>query len=114
MNNDIEELKNFILDCLHEKKADNIETLELSDNIPLAKYMIFASGRSRKNISAVAEYIMLELKDKHKLLVNAEGRGHSDWVLIDAGDIIIHLFQPEAREEYKLKELWIEKIKINK
>jgi ribosome-associated protein len=80
--------------------------LELSDKIPLAKYMIFANGRSVKNISAIAEHVVYELKHTAKWPAFAEGLNHSDWVLLDAGDVIVHIFHPEAREKFKLEELW--------
>lgn len=100
------ELKDLIVKSLEEKKAENIIVLPLSDQIPLAKYMIFASGRSVKNIKAIAEYVSLELKHKTSWPAQIEGFGNADWVLLDAGDIIVHIFHPEARERFKLEELW--------
>ena len=99
-------LKDFIVKLLEDKKAENISVLELTDKIPRAKYMIFASGRSTKNISAIAEHIIFELKHQGKWAVNAEGLNNSDWVLLDAGDVIVHVFHPEAREKFKVEELW--------
>jgi ribosome-associated protein len=100
------ELKDLIVKSLEEKKAENIIVLPLSDQIPLAKYMIFASGRSVKNIRAIAEYVALELKHKTSWPAQIEGLGNSDWVLLDAGDVIVHIFHPEARDRFKLEELW--------
>lgn len=105
-------LKDFIVKLLEDKKAENINILELSDKIPLAKYMIFASGRSTKNISAIAEHVIHELKHQAKWTVTAEGLNHSDWVLLDAGDVIVHIFHPEAREKFKVEELWQKRGKI--
>ena len=104
-----EKLKDFILKCLDEKNATNVTCMEIQGEVPLADYMIFASGRSVKNIRAIGEYIALELK--HKLQWNAivEGMQGSDWILLDAGNIIVHLFHPEAREQLKLEEFWSEK-----
>lgn len=101
----VEEIKDFIVECLEEKKAEGIIVMHLSNNI-LAKYMIIASGRSIKNIGAIADYISLELKRKEGININTEGIGNSDWVLIDAGDIIVHIFHPESRNRFKLEELW--------
>ena len=107
--NTADQLKKLIIKGLEEKKAENIVTLSLSDNIPLAKYMIFASGRSVKNVKAIAEHIALQLKTKSNCTVQIEGLANSDWVLIDVGDIIIHIFHPQTRERFKLEELWQER-----
>jgi ribosome-associated protein len=110
MINTADELKDLIVKSLEDKKAENITVLPLSDKIPLAKYMIFASGRSIKNIGAIAEYVALELKHKTNWPAHVEGLGNSDWILLDAGDIIVHIFHPEARERFKLEELWGKRI----
>jgi len=101
-----EELKDFIVAALDNKKAESINVIELGNKTSLAKYMIFATGRSAKNISAIADYITLEIKHHSNVRTIIEGLGSADWVLIDAGDVIVHLFHPEARERYKLEELW--------
>ena len=71
--------------------------------------MLFASGRSAKNIQAIAEFTAIELKKELKWKADVEGLKGSDWVLLDAGDVIVHLFHPEARERLKLEELWDKK-----
>lgn len=101
-----EELKDFIIKALEEKKAENITIIDLANKTSLAKYMIFATGRSTKNISAIADFVSLEIKHNTNLKTTIEGLGGSEWVLLDAGDIIVHLFHPEAREHFKLEELW--------
>lgn len=106
MSNKADSLKNFIINCLEEKKAENILPIELSAKQTLASFMIFASGRSVKNIRAIAEYIELELKHKMSYQANVEGIKGSDWVLVDAGEVVVHLFHPEAREKLKLEEFW--------
>jgi len=106
MLNNSDELKEFIIKKLEDKNAQNITVLELGDQVPLAKYMIFANGRSTKNISAIAEHVVYELKHNAKCPAFVEGLNHSDWVLLDAGDVIVHIFHPEAREKFKLEELW--------
>jgi ribosome-associated protein len=100
------ELKDFIVHCLEEKKAENVVVLDLGDKTPLAKYMIFASGRSIKNISAIAEYIAFELKHKASFKANIESLHNSGWVLIDAGDIIVHVFDPDSRQIFRLEDMW--------
>lgn len=104
-----EELKDFILKCLEEKNAENISCIKIENKTPIAEYMIFASGRSVKNIQAIAEFTAIELKKELKWKADVEGLKGSDWVLLDAGDIIVHLFHPETRERLKLEELWNKK-----
>jgi ribosome-associated protein len=101
-----EELKDCILKALDDKKAENINVMSLENKTSLAQYMIFATGRSTKNISAIADYIADEIKHNSNIKTVIEGLGGSEWVLLDAGDIIVHLFNGEAREHYRLEELW--------
>lgn len=103
------ELKDFIVAILEDKNAQNITVLKLANEVPLATYMIFASGRSVKNISAIAEHVIYELKHNAKWPVSTQGLNNSDWVLLDAGDVIVHIFHPEAREKFRLEELWEKK-----
>lgn len=104
-----EELRDFILENLEKKNAINVTCMEIKNEVPLADYMIFASGRSVKNIRSIAEYVALQLK--HELQWNAyvEGMANSDWIVLDAGNVIVHLFHPEAREHIKLEEFWEER-----
>jgi ribosome-associated protein len=104
-----EQLKDFILKCLEDKNAADVSCIKLENETPLAEYMIFASGRSVKNIKAIAEYAAMELKNELKWQASVEGLKGSDWILLDAGEVIVHLFHPEAREHYKLEELWDKK-----
>ena len=101
-----EELKEFILKALDDKKAEDIAVIYLSGKTELAKYMIFATGRSTKNISAIADHIATEIKHNSSIKTVIEGMGGSNWVLIDAGDVITHLFNQEARQHLKLEEMW--------
>lgn len=102
----VDQLKDFVITCLEDKKADNIVIVNLSGKTELAHYMVFASGRSTKNIAGIAEYLSLEIKHKTNYTARLEGLGNSDWVLIDLGDIIVHIFHPEARDRFKLEEMW--------
>ncbi|ADE30377.1 ribosome silencing factor [Rickettsia prowazekii] len=106
MKKETEELKLFILECLIEKKAEDIEVIDLRGKNKLADYIIFASGRSTKNVGAIAEYVALALKNNACINSNIEGLGKSEWVLIDAGAILINIFYPEVREHFKLEEIW--------
>ena len=99
-------LKDFIIECIEEKKASDIIVIDLRDKSYITKYMIIASGRSIKNITAIADYVSLELKHKHGLSTGLEGIGGSEWVLVDAGDVILHMFCAEMREHLQLEKLW--------
>lgn len=106
MIQNIEDLKEFIKTCLEDKKAENIHIIDLGNNMPLARYIIIASGRSVKNVAAIADYVSEEVKKNSSINVGIEGRGTSDWVLVDCGDIIVHIFHPEARNRFRIEELW--------
>lgn len=100
-----EELKDFILKSLDDKKAANIQLIDLKDS-SLARYMIIASGTSKRNVAAMGENLSLEIKKDSNLNIGLEGFETSEWVLVDCGDIVVHLFYPETRERFKLEELW--------
>ncbi|MDF2965392.1 MAG: Iojap-related protein [Rickettsiaceae bacterium] len=107
MINNINELKDFIVKTLEDKKAENITVIDLKGKANIAQFMIFASGRSTRNVAAIADFLADELKAKTDVpRVSLEGLRQSEWVLIDAGDIIVHVFHPEAREHFKLEEFW--------
>jgi len=100
------ELKDFIVKILEDRNAQNITVLKLGNEVPLATYMIFASGRSIKNIAAIAEHIVYELKHNAQWPAPAERLKNSDWILLDAGDVIVHIFHPESSGKFKLEDLW--------
>ena len=102
----VEDLKKFIIDKLEDKKAGDISVLDLDGKTSMARYMVFANGRSNKNVAAIADFLSLELKHQADLDVNIEGFKQSDWVLIDAGSVIVNIFHPEARDHYSLEEYW--------
>jgi ribosome-associated protein len=80
-------------------------TLSLTGKTPIADYMIIASGQSGRQVGAMAEALQVELK-KHGIRTNIEGMPQCDWVLVDAFDVIIHLFRPEVRAFYNLEKMW--------
>ena len=98
-----------IANILEDKKAENINIIDLQNTTSLTRYMIFANGRSSRNIIAIADYVADELKKSGHPYISIEGLGQAEWVLMDAGDAIVHLFQPEMREHYKLEDLWKER-----
>lgn len=80
--------------------------IDLADKSSIADYMIVASGTSRRHVGAMAEHLLQKMKALGAPWISVEGQVHCDWVLIDAGDVVIHLFRPEVREFYALERLW--------
>ena len=94
-----------MLKALDADKAEDIIAIDLSNKSPMADYMVIASGRSNRHVAAIAEHLSEELK-KHGLYGRPEGLPQGDWVLIDAMDIIVHVFRPEVRAFYNLEKMW--------
>jgi len=94
------------LQSLEDSKAENIVSIDIQGKSPLADYMIVASGRSHRHVAAVAEHLIRALKDAGLGNARVEGLSGADWVLIDAGDIIVHVFRPEVREFYNIEKMW--------
>lgn len=101
-----EQLKAFIEETLDADKAEQIETLDLRGQSSIADYMIVASGRSSTQIAALAKKLQekLKLRGRHEVLL--EGLEQSNWVIVDAGDVVVHLFRPEVRSYYNLEKMW--------
>jgi len=87
-------------------KAEDAVTINLAGKSSIADYMVVASGRSNRHVSAVAENVVKDLEQAHVHRVRVEGLRQGDWVLIDAGDVIVHLFRPEVRTHYALEKMW--------
>lgn len=91
---------------LEDSKAEDITSIPLDKAAALADTMIVASGRSARHVSAIADRLLRDLKKSGVGNMSVEGLEHADWVLVDTGDVIIHLFRPEVREFYNLEKLW--------
>lgn len=91
---------------LDEAKAEEIVVIDLEGKSTIAGFMVIASGRSERHVAAVGEQIQRKLKEQGFGRVRAEGMEQGDWVLIDAGDVIVHVFRPEVRDFYKLERMW--------
>ena len=91
---------------LDNDKAENVVVIDLAGKTNIADYMIVASGTSKRQISAMSDHVLEKMKDLGAASVVVEGTGHCDWVLIDAGDVLVHLFRPEVREFYAIERLW--------
>ena len=94
------------IESLEKFKAQDIIKIDLSGKTSIADFMLIASGTSSRQIRAMAEHTVTMIKKNAKVIVNVEGLNQGDWVLIDSGDIIIHLFRPEVREFYNLEKMW--------
>lgn len=99
-------LLNEIVHWLDEAKAENIVTIDLAGKSSIGDYMVIATGRSDRHVGAIAEQVQRKLKDKGLGRVRLEGQEACDWVLLDTGDIIVHVFRPEVREFYNLEKMW--------
>jgi ribosome-associated protein len=95
-----------VLASLDDSKAENIVSIDITGKSSLADHMVVASGRSHRHVSAVAEHLLTALKDAGFGNARVEGLAGADWVLIDSGDIIVHVFRPEVREFYNLEKMW--------
>lgn len=104
--NSPEALKALILESLDADKAEEIETIDLTGQTAIADYMIVASGRSSRQVGALAEKLQDRLKAKGYKDVRIEGREQCNWVIVDAGDVIVHLFRPEVRAFYNIEKMW--------
>ena len=99
-------LKNKIIESLEDIKAVNPVAINVKKISSLTDFMIIASGTSNRHITAISEKVIDGLKKNKIKEVKVEGQGGDDWVLVDAGDVIIHLFRPEVREFYNLEKMW--------
>jgi len=106
----ISNLKKEIEDILNDNKAMEVKSIDLKDKTSIADFMIIASGNSSRHIQALSEILIDELKKKGIKNCRLEGRESNDWKLIDAIDIIIHIFHPEKRKFYDLERMWSELI----
>ncbi|HHL22447.1 MAG TPA: ribosome silencing factor [Aliiroseovarius sp.] len=101
-------LLEHILSSLDQDKAEGVVTIALKGKSEMADHMVIASGRSSRQVMALAEKLADRLKHDMGLICRIEGKDQGDWVLIDAGDVIVHIFRPEVRDFYQLEKLWAE------
>jgi len=100
------DLERLLLERLDDEKAQDIVYIDLKDKSSVADGMIVASGRSHRHVGAMADHLLRALKDAGHGKARVEGLPHCDWVLIDAGDVIVHLFRPEVRAFYNIEKIW--------
>ena len=99
-------LLNCIIKSLSENKAEDITTIDLRGRTSIGDFMVVASGRSTRQVSSISQKLVDILKTDLGRLSKVEGKDAGDWVLIDTGDIIVHVFRPEVREFYQIEKMW--------
>lgn len=95
-----------VLASLDDDKAEDLVSIDLRGRSAMADHMVVASGRSTRQVSAMAQKLMDRLKEAFRLSARVEGKEIGDWVLIDTGDVVVHIFRPEVREFYQLEKMW--------
>ena len=101
-----ETLLNLIIKSLSENKAEDITTIDLIGRTSIGDYMVVASGRSTRQVSSISQKLVDILKTELGRISKVEGKDAGDWVLIDTGDVIVHVFRPEVREFYQVEKMW--------
>ncbi len=101
-----QKLKNKIINSLEDIKAVNPIVIDVTRISSLTDFMVIASGTSNRHIAAMSEHVLEDLKEINISGIKIEGQGGDDWVLVDAGDVVIHLMSADAREFYDLESLW--------
>ena len=109
-----DETLNLILSRLDDMKAEETVTIDLRGKSSISDYMIVTSGRANRHVGAIAENVAKGLKENGIAAPHVEGLPNCDWVLIDSGDVIVHVFRPEVREFYNLEKMWTSEMPVAK
>jgi ribosome-associated protein len=103
---DVEALHALVLKSLDDDQAVEVVSIPLAGKSSIADHMVIASGRSTRQVASMATKLAQKLKQDYQRIVRIEGLPTADWVLIDADDVIVHLFRPEVRNFYNLERMW--------
>jgi len=103
---DSESLKELVIDALDDMKAQEILVIDVAARTSVTDFMVIATGTSSRHVQAVADNVAEKVKEAGLMPLGSEGRGNSDWVLIDLGDAVVHVMTAQAREYYDLERLW--------
>ena len=103
---DVEALHNLVMQSLDDDQAVEVITIPLAGKSSIADHMVIASGRSSRQVASMANKLADKIKQQFGRIVRIEGLPVADWVLIDADDVIVHLFRPEVRTFYNLERMW--------
>jgi ribosome-associated protein len=95
-----------ILTSLDDSKAEDVVTIDIEGKSAMCDRLVIASGRSHRHVAALAEHLLTAIKDAGHGVARVEGMPNADWVLIDQGDVIVHLFRPEVRAFYNIEKMW--------
>ncbi|WP_086481321.1 ribosome silencing factor [Oceanospirillum sanctuarii] len=101
-----EQLKQLVIDSLEEMKGNEIVVLDVSANTSVTDFMIIASGTSSRHVASLANNVVVNVKEQGVRPLGVEGQAGSEWVLVDLGDIVVHIMQPATRQFYDLERLW--------
>ena len=96
----------IVLQSLDDAKAEATVAIDITGKSPLSDHMVVTSGRSNRHVGAVADQLIKALRENGFHKPRLEGMPHCDWVLVDAGDVIVHIFRPEVREFYNIEKMW--------
>ena len=107
-------LLSLILSSLEDDKALDVVAIDLRGKSEMADHMVIASGRSSRQVAAMAEHLADRLKNQLDRRCRIEGKEAADWVLIDCGDAVVHIFRPEVREFYQLEKMWAPETAVNR
>ena len=102
-----DELLRVIRTSLEDDKAEDVVEIDLSGKSEIADWMVIASGRSTRQVAAIADKLVERVKEATGRTAKVEGKDAADWVLVDAGDVIVHVFRPEVRDFYQLEKMWL-------
>ncbi len=100
-------LLRLVLDSLESDKAEDVVPIPLTGKSEMADFMVIASGRSSRQVISLSEKLVDRLKAEIGQTCRMEGKENGDWVLIDCGDVVVHIFRPEVREFYQLEKMWM-------
>ncbi len=100
------QLKDFIIEQLNEIKAREMRVLELAESNTIADYMIVCSGTSSRHVKSIAVLLVKALKERNTPPIGVEGEDAAEWILVDCGDVVVHVMQPVTRDYYQLEKLW--------
>lgn len=102
-----ESLLDLILTSLDDDKAEDIVQIDLRGRSSMGDFMVVCSGRSTRQVAAISEKLVERIKTRFGFTAKIEGKDTGDWVLIDTGDVVVHVFRPEVRDFYQLEKMWM-------
>ena len=102
-----EQVLEAVLASLDDDKAEEVVQIDLRGRSDVADYMVICSGRSTRQVASISEKLADRLKETFGMICKMEGKETGDWVLIDASDVIVHVFRPEVRDFYQLEKMWL-------